>query len=55
MNQSNPRIDDFDLELLISEGEGQTIEFKERMSGLDKEMVAFSNSSGGTVYRFWYI
>lgn len=38
-----------ELQLLIQEGEGYKIEFKENLSGLDKEMTAFANGSGGTV------
>jgi ATP-dependent DNA helicase RecG len=39
-----------DLSLIIAEGEGQTVEFKERLSRLDREMVAFANASGGTIF-----
>lgn len=38
------------LALALSEGEGLTIEFKERLSNLDRELVAFANTSGGTIY-----
>ncbi|MBU4484957.1 putative DNA binding domain-containing protein, partial [bacterium] len=38
------------LQLITSEGEGQTIEFKEKPSNLDKEMVAFANAMGGSVF-----
>jgi ATP-dependent DNA helicase RecG len=37
------------LELILSEGEGQRVEFKEGLSRLDRELVAFANSAGGTV------
>ena len=30
-------------------GEGPTLEFKERISGLDRELVAFANSGGGRI------
>lgn len=37
-----------DLGLIIKEGEGLTVEFKERYtSRIDRDMVAFSNSKGG--------
>ena len=39
-----------DLGLVIAEGEGQKIEFKERSGRLDREMVAFANASGGAVF-----
>jgi ATP-dependent DNA helicase RecG len=37
------------IELLLREGEGLTIEFKEKLSHLDREMVAFANTLGGTL------
>jgi len=39
-----------EFELVLQEGEGQYIEFKEIISGLDKEIVAFANSSGGKIF-----
>lgn len=39
-----------DLPLLIKEGEGQKIEFKESPASLAPEMVAFANANGGHVY-----
>ena len=39
-----------EIELIIQEGEGYRIEFKERLSGFDKEMVAFANASGGRIF-----
>jgi ATP-dependent DNA helicase RecG len=39
-----------ELVLVLSEGEGYRIEFKERMTDLDREMVAFANASGGSIY-----
>ena len=39
-----------DMELLLQEGEGYKVEFKESVSRLDKEMCAFANSSGGAIY-----
>lgn len=35
------------LRIVSVEGEGQKVEFKARLSGLAKEMVAFANASGG--------
>lgn len=32
-----------EIELIIQEGEGYRIEFKERLTNLDREMVAFAN------------
>ncbi len=40
-----------ELSLILQEGEGYTIEFKESVnSDLPKEMVAFANSSGGRIF-----
>ncbi len=40
-----------ELQLLLKEGEGLTIEFKERFSSkLDKDMVAFANTNGGRIF-----
>ena len=38
------------LSTVLSLGEGQTVEFKESISKIDKEMVAFANASGGTIF-----
>jgi ATP-dependent DNA helicase RecG len=38
-----------ELEMILKEGEGYKIEFKEGISGLEKELVAFANASGGKV------
>lgn len=38
------------LSLLLQEGEGYKVEFKERLSHLDREIVAFANSSGGSIF-----
>lgn len=43
-------MDNKELELIMKEGESYKIEFKENMNGLDKEIVAFANSSGGRVF-----
>jgi len=39
-----------ELRLILEEGEGYKIEFKETFAGLDKEMVAFANASGGRLF-----
>lgn len=39
-----------ELQLIIEEGEGYRIEFKENLANIDKEMVAFANSSGGKIF-----
>ena len=39
-----------ELQELIKQGEGYFVEFKEHIGvGLDKEMVAFANASGGKI------
>jgi ATP-dependent DNA helicase RecG len=38
------------LELALAEGEGLTIEFKEKIANLDREIVAFANTIGGIIY-----
>jgi len=43
-------MDKKDLEFILEEGEGQKIEFKEKNSGLDREMVAFANARGGRIF-----
>ncbi|GHU74094.1 hypothetical protein FACS189450_14650 [Spirochaetia bacterium] len=39
-----------ELKYILEQGEGYRIEFKEQCANLDKEMVAFANSSGGFIY-----
>ena len=39
-----------ELEFILQEGEGYRIEFKEKLSNLDKEICAFTNASGGSIY-----
>lgn len=39
-----------ELDLILEEGEGYRIEFKESLTALDKELVAFANSSGGKIF-----
>ncbi|MEA3344034.1 MAG: putative DNA binding domain-containing protein, partial [archaeon] len=43
-------MDNKELELIMKEGESYKTEFKENVNGLDKEIVAFANSSGGRVF-----
>ncbi len=38
------------LMLIVSEGEGQRIEFKEKLSRLNREFVAFANAAGGSIF-----
>jgi len=39
-----------ELQLILEEGEGYKIEFRENISSIDKEMVAFANASGGRIF-----
>ncbi len=40
-----------DIEIILQEGEGQKIEFKESFSrSLAKEIVAFANALGGRIF-----
>jgi ATP-dependent DNA helicase RecG len=39
-----------ELQLILDEGEGYFIEFKESLSKIDKEIVSFANSSGGRIF-----
>lgn len=39
-----------ELQLILEEGEGYKIEFKETLSNLDKEIVAFANATGGRIF-----
>ena len=39
-----------ELKLILAEGEGYRIEFKENLSNIDRELVAFANSSGGRIF-----
>lgn len=43
-------MDQEELKLILQEGENYSTEFKEGISKLDKEIVAFANSSGGRVF-----
>ena len=38
------------LKVICAEGEGQKVEFKSRFSDLAKEIVAFANASGGSIF-----
>ena len=39
-----------ELDFILQEGEGLKIEFKESLSNVDKEMVAFANAEGGRIF-----
>jgi len=39
-----------EFQLILEEGEGYKIEFKESLSNIDREFIAFSNASGGRVF-----
>lgn len=39
-----------ELKLILQEGEGYKIEFKESLNNIDRELVAFANSSGGRIF-----
>jgi len=39
-----------ELKIIVEEGEGYRIEFKEKLSDLDREMVSFANASGGRIF-----
>jgi len=39
-----------ELQLILEEGEGYKIEFKESLAAIDKEMIAFANASGGRIF-----
>jgi len=38
------------LQLILEEGEGLKVEFKEKLSNLDREIVAMANTMGGSIY-----
>lgn len=39
-----------ELKQILAEGEGYRIEFKERLSDIDRDIVAFANSAGGRIF-----
>jgi len=39
-----------ELDFILQEGEGFKIEFKENLSNIDKEIVAFANAEGGRIF-----
>ncbi len=39
-----------ELQIILQQGEGYKIEFKEKLAHLDREIVAFANAAGGSVY-----
>jgi ATP-dependent DNA helicase RecG len=44
------RMNKKELGMILKEGEGYNVEFKEGFNNLDKEIVAFANSSGGRIF-----
>jgi ATP-dependent DNA helicase RecG len=44
------RMTDNQLHAMLQEGEGFKTEFKERVANLDREITAFANSSGGSIF-----
>ena len=43
-------MDKKELKFILQEGEGLKIEFKENISNIDKEIIAFANSGGGRIF-----
>jgi len=43
-------MDKNELQLILQEGEGYKIEFKESLAHIDRELAAFANSSGGRIF-----
>ncbi|MCK4419617.1 putative DNA binding domain-containing protein, partial [Candidatus Aerophobetes bacterium] len=43
-------MDKKELDIILKEGEGYKIEFKEGIGNLGKELIAFANSSGGRIF-----
>ena len=39
-----------ELDFILQEGEGLKIEFKESIKNIDKELIAFANSTGGRIF-----
>lgn len=39
-----------ELNIILHDGEGYKIEFREQAKGMDKDLVAFANSSGGRIF-----
>ncbi len=39
-----------ELKFILQEGEGYKVEFKENVSNIDRDIVAFANSSGGKIF-----
>ena len=38
------------IDFVLQEGEGYKVEFKESISHIDREMIAFANASGGKIF-----
>ena len=43
-------MNDKELQMILEEGEGYIIEFKENLGNIDREMVAFANTTGGRIF-----
>ena len=43
-------MDKKELDMILKEGEGYKIEFKEGIGNFGKELIAFANSSGGRIF-----
>ena len=43
-------MDKKELKMILDEGEGYKVEFKENISNLEKALVSFANSSGGRIF-----
>jgi len=43
-------MDKKELKMILDEGEGYKVEFKENVSNLEKALVSFANSSGGRIF-----
>lgn len=41
---------DIEFQVILQEGEGYRLEFKESLSNIDREFVAFANGSGGKLF-----
>ncbi|MCD6312170.1 MAG: putative DNA binding domain-containing protein, partial [Elusimicrobia bacterium] len=43
-------MDKKEIKLILKEGEGYFAEFKQSVSGIEKDIVSFANSSGGRIF-----
>ena len=39
-----------ELQFILQQGEGLKLEFKESAGSIDKEIIAFANSNGGSIF-----